>query len=116
MVELVILWLLFVKHCYVDFTNQTNEEIQHKGIYGDWLGIKHSFKHGVGTAIVFAMFINVFFAIAIGIIDALIHYHVDYVKSYYGEKNINSKKFWNQFGLDQLAHYTTYLLLLAIIV
>jgi len=34
-----ILVLLQIKHWYIDFVNQNEEEVKHKGIYFDWLGI-----------------------------------------------------------------------------
>ena len=52
LVMMFVLILLQIKHWYIDFVNQTDEEIQHKGIYLDWIGIKHSFKHGVSTLVI----------------------------------------------------------------
>ena len=46
---LFLLALLFIKHWYVDFVDQTNEEVASKGIYGDPIGIGHSAKHGIAT-------------------------------------------------------------------
>ena len=49
---LAILALLQIKHWYVDFVIQTMDEVNGKGIYGNWQGIKHSLKHGVATMLV----------------------------------------------------------------
>jgi len=49
LVMMFVLILLQIKHWYIDFVNQTEEEVKHKGIYLDWIGIKHSAKHGVAT-------------------------------------------------------------------
>jgi hypothetical protein len=46
-----------------------------------------------------------------GIIDFIIHYHVDYCKMRFGNRDITTKAFWAQLGLDQLAHLFCYLLL-----
>ncbi len=112
----IALGLLFVKHWYVDFVNQTMEEVQYKGVYRDWRGIKHSLKQGVGTALVLAL-TGVFFldAILLGLVDFILHYHIDW-----GKININKKfnytvqdtKFWAWLGADQLAHSLTYLLII----
>ena len=115
MLEMFILWLLFIKHWYVDYVNQTMDEIQSKGNYGEWTGIEHSLKHGALTALILALFINPIGAFVLGVLDALIHYHIDWTKSNYGARDYPSKKFWVDFGLDQLAHYTTYLILVSII-
>lgn len=113
----LILVLLFIKHWYIDFVNQSQEEIKHKGIYLNWLGAKHSLKHGLATAIIFVfMGFGSFSAIALGIIDFTLHYHIDWVKVKYGNNDINSKQFWSHLGLDQLAHYLVYLFLIWLIV
>lgn len=113
----VLFALLFIKHWYVDFVNQTDEEVKYKGVYLDWRGIKHSFKHGVATFIIMFVFIlDPFFAFFLGSIDFLVHYHVDYCKMRYGNRDITTKAFWNQLGLDQLAHYLTYLVLVWMLV
>jgi hypothetical protein len=110
---LVVLALLFVKHWYVDFVNQTNEEIQHKGLYLDWRGVKHSLKHGLATMAIFAfMGDSVIGAVILGFLDFSLHYHIDWLKMNYGSKDITTPQFWNHLGLDQLAHYLVYLALI----
>lgn len=102
--------LLFVKHWYIDFVDQNDEEVKHKGIYGDFVGMMHSIKHGLATALVFAIVdpfvVNV---LLLGAIDAVLHYHIDWIKMKFGNRNIATRAFWAQLGLDQLAHYFTYL-------
>lgn len=106
----VLLALLFVKHWYIDFVDQDNEEVQHKGIYLNWLGVKHSLKHGLATAIIFSFTgISPVVYVIIGLIDFLIHYHVDWMKMNWGNRDITTPQFWNHLGQDQMAHYFTYL-------
>ena len=113
----VILFLLFVKHWYIDFVNQNQEEVDNKGKYGRWLGIKHSLKQGIGTVIVFLIVdIDLYSSLILGFIDFFIHYHVDWIKMRFGNRDITTPAFWNQLGLDQLAHYTTYLVLVWLLV
>lgn len=105
--------LLFIKHYIVDFPWQTQEEIAGKGTYGNVAGIIHSLKHGFATAIVF--FItgpHLIDAWVLGIVDFILHYHVDWVKMHFGCRDTSQKRFWNELGLDQLAHYLTYALLI----
>lgn len=102
--------LLFIKHWYVDFVNQDMEEVNHKGIYFHWTGMKHSAKQGVATMIIF-MLLGAESPFVLGMMDFLIHYHVDWAKMNYGNRDITTPQFWNHLGLDQLAHYMTYLLL-----
>jgi hypothetical protein len=111
----VLLALLFVKHWYIDFVNQSMEEVVGKGTYGNAHGIMHSLKHGVGTGLVMWLFISEpLMAIMLGFIDFVLHYHIDWAKI-----NINKKfnyttenpQCWAWLGADQLAHSITYLTL-----
>lgn len=111
---LILLILLQVKHWYIDFVNQTDDEINQKGIYGSRAGIMHSVKHGIGTTICLLIVTGypyIVYSLILGIFDFIIHYHTDYVKMRYGEKDISNKKFWNQLGLDQMVHQFTYILI-----
>lgn len=112
----ITLALLAIKHWYVDFVIQTSNELKDKGTYGAWLGIKHSLKHGVASAVIFlALDVSFFFSLVIGILDAVIHYHVDWAKMNYGSKDMSDPKFWHHLGFDQLIHFLTYLLLVWIV-
>jgi hypothetical protein len=113
----VLFALLFIKHWYIDFVNQSEAEVHGKGIYGEAHGLMHSIKHGLATAVIFGLFVFDFkIAIIIGFIDFALHYHIDYCKMRFGNRDIKTKAFWAQLGLDQLAHYFTYLLLVWAIV
>ena len=102
--------LLFIKHYIVDFPWQTQAEIDSKGTYGEIPGIIHSLKHGFGTAIVF--FVtgpHVADAWILGVIDAVIHYHIDWIKMQWGNRNMHDPRFWTHLGLDQMAHQLCYI-------
>lgn len=111
----LMLLLLFVKHWYVDFVNQTDEEVLTKGMYGKWPGVYHSIKHGLATAVIvycigdWEFDVTPVGALAIGFVDFVAHYNTDYLKRRYGNRDISTPAFWAQLGLDQLVHYTTYL-------
>ena len=109
----IILALLFVKHWYIDFVNQSMEEVVGKGIYGNAYGLMHSIKHGLATFIIMCFFMTEWpIAIMFGFVDFVTHYHIDWAKI-----NINKKynytpsdpQFWSWLGADQLAHAFTYL-------
>ena len=107
---LLLLAGLFVKHWLIDFVWQTPDEVKYKGVYGKWIGIKHSVKHGIGTMVVF-FFIDpaVYGLLLLGMLDTVLHYHIDWIKMRFGNRDITTNAFWSQLGLDQLAHYFTYL-------
>ena len=119
---LLLLLLLFIKHWYVDFVNQSNEEVASKGIYCDFHGLMHSCKHGAATAICILLVTGastshyIVYAMILGFIDFIVHYHIDWTKMNYGNRDISTPQFWNHLGLDQLAHYVTYLAIARMIV
>lgn len=113
---LVILILLQIKHWYIDFVNQSDDKVADKGKYGRWLGIKHSFKHGLATFLIFFVFIEVEGALIVGLIDFVLHYHIDWIKMRFGNRDIRTKAFWAQLGLDQLAHQLTYIGIVSLLI
>ena len=114
MIEVVLLFLVMIqiKHWYIDFVNQSNAEVASKGIYGDQLGMNHSIKHGVGTflvALAVCGFPWIVWAGILGGLDAALHYHIDWAKMNYGNRDIKTPDFWNHLGLDQMAHQLCYI-------
>ena len=110
---LACLAMFQIKHYIVDFPLQNDAHLASKGKYGNLTGIGHSLLHGVGTMVVLAFFLvnNPLLMLALAILDFAIHYHVDWLKTCKGCKDIKQKAFWNQLGQDQLAHQLTYLLI-----
>jgi hypothetical protein len=109
---LFILVLLQIKHWYIDFVNQTEEEVKYKGEYLDWRGVKHSLKQGAGTFVclwIVTGWSNVEYAFFLGTLDFILHYHIDWTKMNYGNRDIRTPQFWNHLGLDQMAHQLCYI-------
>jgi hypothetical protein len=116
---LFLLILLQLKHWFIDFVNQSNAEIASKGIYGDSAGLDHSIKHGIGTMlciIIVTGIDHIAFASILALLDCVIHYHIDWIKSNYGRKDISQKYFWMDLGLDQMMHQLTYILIAYLII
>ena len=115
----LLLALLFAKHWYVDFVNQTAEEVEWKGTFLDWRGLKHSLKHGLATGLILYFATNIgALSIVLGIFDFLVHYHIDWAKiNINNRKNYTpqTKEFWVWLGLDQLAHSLTYIFIVLIL-
>lgn len=104
---LVLFVLLQLKHWYVDFVNQTPEEVQAKGVYGDPLGICHSLKHALFTFVIFSP-VDLLLAVILFCLDFFEHYHIDWFKMNYGCRDVQDPKFWRDLGLDQMAHQICY--------
>lgn len=121
METLVILFALQIKHWYADFCIQTYMQTVKKGVWLHPTGISHSLEHVTASMFVlllvsFFVTINPITIIWITISEGILHYIIDFVKVKYGCKDNTKPLFWNQFGLDQLAHQLTYLLMACILV
>ena len=112
MFELQLITWLVIKHTMADYFFQYGWMIKDKAIYGAKGGVAHASLHGVLTGLVLVMFdVPLFFSIVLGTLDAVIHYHIDYIKSnVWKDKGYTSQDqmFWVTHGLDQLAHFLTY--------
>lgn len=115
----VILALLGVKHFLADFVWQFDYMIQQKGFYGQRGGLDHSAIHAGLTFVVLVPFMWPIYAISLALLDGIVHYHIDWAKMRIN-RDINltpqDRKFWFWFGLDQLAHFLTYVLIIAILI
>jgi hypothetical protein len=115
--EILALLLLFqIKHWYADFKIQTYMQTVKKGIWLDPVGISHTGDHIWTTLVCLTLFsifhpISVSTILIVAVLEGIYHYAIDYTKVKYGCKDNTKPLFWNQFGLDQLAHQTSYLVI-----
>ena len=115
--EILLLLLLFqIKHWYADFKIQTYMQTVKKGVWLDPVGMSHTCDHIWTTLVVLMIFsffhtLNPLVIIFIAIAEGIYHYMVDFTKVKYGCKDNTKPQFWNQFGLDQLAHQVSYLII-----
>lgn len=110
---IVLISFLTLKHFFADFPLQSDWMISQKGHYGKPGGIVHAGIHGIFSFLIVCLFAPQV-AFLFGLIDGIVHYHIDYVKMRVGRINkytTNDKEFWILIGLDQHLHYMTYLTL-----
>ena len=117
---LLLVTLLLVKHVIADFFLQRAFMFRDKHIYAGPGGISHAATHGLLTTIAIIICLPNLgvFAILLGLFDAVAHYHIDYIKSSWNVKTKASpseNRYWYAFGLDQMAHSLTYVLIVYII-
>ena len=110
--SLMLITLLMTKHVIADYFMQYSWMIKDKGTYGAWGGLAHSGYHGILTLFVLLILdIPIVYALLLSIADSVIHYHVDYVKSnFWKEKKLTAmdQQYWIAHGVDQFAHFLTY--------
>ena len=117
--ELLIVSGLLTKHFIVDFPLQVPYHYKNKGTYGHLGGIQHALLHGIATWLVFVVVLGLtgaMTALIAGLIDFVVHYHIDWAKM-----NLNKKlgwgpttheEFWWLLGADQFLHHVTYIVLI----
>lgn len=126
-VSIILITLLTVKHFIVDFLLQPPFMYLNKGIYGHIGGISHSVLHAmatmfiIGGLVTFATLpISPITCLIIGVVEFIIHYHVDYAKvnitHHYGWTASTSEYFWMLMGADQLLHSLTYIAIVAFLI
>lgn len=115
-IMITLLILLQLKHFICDFPLQKPYQYLNKGTYGHLGGILHSFIHGIATWLILGFFTdenNSYLVPLLSILEAVIHYHIDWAKvkinKRYGWKCDSSEKFWYLLGFDQLLHQLTYI-------
>ena len=119
MFEFNILFWLMTKHIIADYFTQYSWMYKHKAKYGHPGGIAHALWHGLLTFFVLLYFVDPMIAIMLSMLDSVIHYHIDYLKSNSWKRwpvTPNDQLFWIIHGIDQLAHGLTYFLIVHLLV
>jgi hypothetical protein len=115
--EILFLLLLFqIKHWYADFKIQTYMQTVKKGVWLDPIGMSHTWDHIKSTSVVLAIFwfvhpVSIWALLLVVALEGPYHYMIDYVKVKHGCKDNTKPLFWNQFGLDQMAHQASYIVI-----
>jgi hypothetical protein len=118
MLEFQILFWLLTKHIIADYFTQYPWMYKYKGIYGHPGGLAHAGWHGLLTTIICYPFVGIWPAVLLGLLDSVIHYHVDYVKSNSWKRwpcTPQDQLFWIIHGVDQYLHGMTYFLILHLV-
>jgi len=108
----LILSLLFVKHFLADFCWQTDKMLRDKGHFGRLGGFQHAGLHGALTYVILMHFLTIQACVMIATFDMLMHYAIDWVNRRITVRlTAQDNAYWIWFGIDQLLHYLTYLLI-----
>jgi hypothetical protein len=108
----LVLALLFVKHCLADFCWQTNRMMKDKGHFGRLGGFQHAGLHGALTYVILMHFLTIQACVMLAAFDMLMHYAIDWANRRISVRlTTEDNAYWVWFGIDQLLHYLTYLLI-----
>jgi hypothetical protein len=118
MTVIVILLALFgIKHFVADFVLQFDYMLGQKGTYGAMGGVDHAGIHGGLTAAILLLFVGPMTALLMGLLDMVLHYHIDWAKTNLSRGlSTSDRRFWIWLGADQGLHYLTYILIIGLLV
>ncbi len=112
MSELFFLALLF-KHAIADLALQNQLKNINKLEYcGN--GHTHYLHHGLLTLITSLLFVDIYLALVISIVDYVLHWHIDFFKHHivrFFNITMKGSTWWWITSLDQILHYSTYFFL-----
>jgi flagellar biosynthesis protein FlhB len=112
MTSLLFFFLLTCKHAIADLALQAR--LTNKGSKLDlrtsrlWI---HCLDHAVLTFFVALVFVGISKAIVIFILDFVVHFAIDYSKTYIQKLNkvkYSDRMYWNYAAVDQILHFATY--------
>jgi len=110
---LVLLALFQVKHTFADYFMQTQRMLSNRSVYAHFGRAQHAGIHALFTLIVVLIAgLPLSVALILFAIDAVVHFHIDWLKGAYSERSDEGpekKGYWRAFGIDQLAHQLTYI-------
>ena len=111
-----IFLLLMIKHDIIDLGMQPFG-IGHTKLryFGGPAHIQHYIPHGVLTMLVMAFYCNIEVSVALGLLDYVLHWHTDYLKThirnYYGLIP-KQRVYWLLNTADQICHFLGYYLII----
>lgn len=114
----IFLFTLLVKHAFCDLYLQFKKTPMDKTRY---IGECHShyFDHSILTFIICYIFlIPIEYSIFLCLVDYILHWHIDFVKTKimkFLKIEHNSVIYWLFQTVDQILHYSTYLLIVYIV-
>ena len=117
----LFLFLLLIKHSICDLALQSRfaNRAGDKKNLTDLKGYLHAGDHAIGTFVVALLYAGLVPALGIAILDFILHFIIDFAKRRYTlAKNIkqSNSKFWVIQSIDQIAHYTCYLMYVYLVI
>lgn len=113
---LMLLTLLQVKHLFADFFLQSPRMLAKRAVYLHWGRVEHAGLHAI-LSFVSLLIIGapLIFSAILSVLEWIVHYHIDWAKGRHSEQKQHGPSdagYWRAFGVDQLMHQLTYVVML----
>lgn len=113
-VQLMIMFSL--KNFICEFVIQTDEIAEAKRRYGSINSFRHILHHAFGTLMVLLIFtLPLYIALGLVLLEAILHYHVDWLHMKFGAQSYRDKKYWQWLGAEIFAHQLIYAILIILV-
>ena len=111
---------LLVKHYVADFLLQFPWMISQKGSLAKIGGYMHAGFHAIGTILCFWLLgINAAMIVTMAVAEFFVHFLIDFTKAKTSDhisSDTRPRMYWGLYGLDQLAHHLTYLVMVYVVI
>ena len=105
-----------LKHFIADYLLQPSWMVHGKGSIAALGGYLHAGIHAVASAVVLLLVATPLWLVAVlCLVEFVIHYLLDFAKIHYShgvDEQREPARFWGLFGLDQLLHQLTYVVMI----
>lgn len=107
--------LLNLKHLVAEYILQTPRIAESKIRYGSLNSFIHTLHHAFGTLMAGLLVdFNLGLILGLVLIEAVIHYHVDWLHMKFGAQSYKDKKYWQWTGIEQFLHQQTFILMIVL--
>lgn len=108
--------LLNLKHFICEYILQDEYIFECKRRYGSINSFIHTLHHAFGT-LVAGLILDFDLVLITGlvILEAIIHYHVDWVIAYFGARSYRDKKYWQWRGAEEFMHHVTFIIMILLV-
>lgn len=117
---LILLVLLEIKHLFADFFLQTPLMLANRGQYLHTGRAAHCIVHVAGSGIAMLLIgVPLGLLAAVVVAEWLVHYHIDFGKGVWSNLSGHGPSdagYWRAFGIDQLLHHITYVMMVWVVV
>ena len=105
--------LLNLKHFICEYILQDEHLFRNRIRYGSINSFIHILHHAFGTLVV-GLILDFDLVLILGLVllEAIIHYHVDWIVAHFGAKSYKDKKYWQWHGAEEFLHHITFIILI----
>ena len=108
--------LINLKHFICEYILQDEYVFHHRLRYGSINSFIHTLHHAVGTLVVgLVLDFDLVLVVGLVLLEAILHYHIDWAIAHYGARSYKDKKYWQWRGAEEFLHHSTFILMILLV-